>query len=117
MLQSSPEDLKRVTSEQNHCWHQAKVPELLAPPVERPLAHLLWQRLLNNEPARVRDRFIPSAWSWRIELFRHPEQTLPRQLLPGFAGLRGETPERHPAGPRNAPLGRLVGSNRCTGAL
>ena len=52
MLRSSPEDLQRVIHEQNPWWRQAKVPEPLAPLVERPLARLLWQRLLDNEPPR-----------------------------------------------------------------
>ena len=52
MLQSSPEDLQRVIHEQNPWWRHGKVPEPLAPPVERPLAQLLWRRLLEDDPRR-----------------------------------------------------------------
>ncbi len=52
MLQSSPEDLQRVIHEQNPWWRHGKVPEPLAPPVERPLAQLLWRRLLKDDPRR-----------------------------------------------------------------
>lgn len=47
-----PEDLQRVFDEQNP-WHlQGSVPGSLARPIERPLAQLLWKRLLNDEPRR-----------------------------------------------------------------
>ena len=52
MPKSSLEDLRRVIHEQNPWRSQGKVPELLAPPVERPLAQLLWRRLLEDEPPR-----------------------------------------------------------------
>ena len=52
MLQSSPEDLQRVIHEQNPWWRHGRVPEPLAPPVERPLAQLLWRRLLEDDPRR-----------------------------------------------------------------
>ena len=52
MLQSSPEDLLRVIHEQNPWRSQGKVPDPLAPPVERPLAQLLWRRLLEDDPRR-----------------------------------------------------------------
>ena len=52
MLQSSPEDLQRVIHEQNPWWRHGKVPGPLAPPVERPLAQLLWRRLLEDDPRR-----------------------------------------------------------------
>ncbi len=45
-------DFEHVFTEQNP-WHsQGAVPPSLAPPVERPLAQLLWQRLLRDEPPR-----------------------------------------------------------------
>lgn len=46
------EDYRRVFIEQNP-WHSdGVVPDVLARPVERPLARILWQRLLHNEPNR-----------------------------------------------------------------
>lgn len=45
-------DFEHVFTEQNP-WHsQGAVPPSLAPPVERPLAQLLWQRLLRDDPLR-----------------------------------------------------------------
>lgn len=47
-----PEDLQRVFDEQNPWKRTGKVPATLARPIERPLAELLWHRLLNDEPHR-----------------------------------------------------------------
>ena len=52
MPTSSPQDLQRVIHEQNPWQVRGEVPRLLAPPVERPLARLLWKRLLQDEPRR-----------------------------------------------------------------
>ena len=47
-----PEDVERVFAEQNP-WHRGGgVPDILAPPVERPLADLLWRRLSAGGPRR-----------------------------------------------------------------
>lgn len=47
-----PEDLLRVFDEQNP-WHRTGlVPASLAPPVERPLARVLWKRLTKDSPRR-----------------------------------------------------------------
>lgn len=46
------EDLQRVIQEQNPWWHLDQVPRPLALPVERPLARLLWRRLLDDQPHR-----------------------------------------------------------------
>ncbi|MGH8933672.1 MAG: AAA family ATPase, partial [Egibacteraceae bacterium] len=47
-----PEDLQRVFDEQNP-WHRTgDVPEILARPVERPLAQRLRERVLNDNPRR-----------------------------------------------------------------
>ncbi|MGE0178178.1 MAG: ATP-binding protein [Phycisphaerales bacterium] len=47
-----PQDLSRVFAEQNP-WHTtSEVPDILAPPIERTLARLLWQRVLADEPRR-----------------------------------------------------------------
>ncbi len=46
------EDLQRVVEEQNPWRRIGQVPRPLAPPVERPLARHLWQRLLTDEPHR-----------------------------------------------------------------
>jgi len=49
---AQPEDLQRVFDEQNP-WHRTgHVPDILARPVERPLAQRLWERVLNDEPRR-----------------------------------------------------------------
>lgn len=46
------EDLRRVFDEQNP-WHRTgQVPRVLAKPVERQLAQLLWSRVLDDEPRR-----------------------------------------------------------------
>lgn len=47
-----PEDLQRVFDEQNPWQRTGEVPATLARPVERPLAKLLWRRLLDDEPHR-----------------------------------------------------------------
>ncbi|MDN5749344.1 MAG: ATP-binding protein [Pseudonocardia sp.] len=48
----SAEDVQRVFGEQNP-WHRGSgIPDILAPPVERPLAGLLWKRLVADEPRR-----------------------------------------------------------------
>lgn len=48
----TPEDLQRVSEEQNP-WHRTgNVPASLARDVERPLAQLLWRRLQDDEPHR-----------------------------------------------------------------
>ncbi len=44
--------MRRVFTEQNPWWQYGAVPEALAPPTERGLARLLWQRLLADEPLR-----------------------------------------------------------------
>ncbi|WP_419918842.1 ATP-binding protein [Candidatus Poriferisocius sp.] len=50
--QFRPEDYRRTLDEQNP-WHQSgTVPEALAPPTERSLAPVLWERLVHNEPRR-----------------------------------------------------------------
>lgn len=47
-----PEDVQRVFAEQNP-WHRGSgVPDILARPVERPLAGLLWKRLTSDTPRR-----------------------------------------------------------------
>ncbi|MGH8884915.1 MAG: ATP-binding protein [Egibacteraceae bacterium] len=47
-----PEDLQRVFDEQNPWRRTAEVPEILARPVERPLAQRLWERTLKDDPRR-----------------------------------------------------------------
>lgn len=47
-----PEDLQRVFDEQNPWQRSSQVPSTLARPIERPLAKLLWQRLVDDEPHR-----------------------------------------------------------------
>lgn len=46
------EDLASVFVDQNPWGHLGSVPRSLAPPVERPLARVLWRRLLRDEPRR-----------------------------------------------------------------
>ncbi len=41
-----------ILAEQNPWHHRGTVPDVLAPPVERPLAAHLWQRLMHDEPRR-----------------------------------------------------------------
>ena len=45
-------DYHRVFTEQNPWWSSGTVPADLAPPTERPLASVLWNRLIHNEPRR-----------------------------------------------------------------
>ena len=52
MATSWSEDLQRVVQEQSPWRRIGHVPRPLAPPVERPLARHLWQRLLVDEPHR-----------------------------------------------------------------
>lgn len=47
-----PEEISRILAEQNP-WHSSgRVPAVLAPRVERPLAEDLWQRLQRDDPRR-----------------------------------------------------------------
>jgi predicted AAA+ superfamily ATPase len=47
-----PHEILRILGEQNP-WHLTEnVPEVLAPPVERPMAKCLWRRLRDDEPRR-----------------------------------------------------------------
>lgn len=46
------EDLQRVFAEQNPWQQTGSVPDTLARPVERPLARILWRRLLDDDPHR-----------------------------------------------------------------
>ena len=50
--QPQPSDYHRVFTEQNPWWSSGSVPAALAPPTERPLAGVLWNRLIHNEPRR-----------------------------------------------------------------
>ncbi len=50
--QPQPSDYQRVFSEQNPWQSSGAVPEALAPPTERSLASVLWQRLIRNDPRR-----------------------------------------------------------------
>ena len=50
--QPQPSDYHRVYTEQNPWWSSGTVPQTLAPTTERPLAQVLWQRLLHNKPRR-----------------------------------------------------------------
>ena len=50
--QPQPSDYHRVFTEQNPWWSSGTVPAALAPPTERPLASVLWNRLIHNEPRR-----------------------------------------------------------------
>ena len=50
--QPQPSDYHRVFSEQNPWASSGAVPEALAPPTERALASVLWQRLVRNDPRR-----------------------------------------------------------------
>lgn len=52
--QPSTEDLRRVITEQNPWQGLNEVPGVLAPPTERPLARMLWRRVLDDEPRRYR---------------------------------------------------------------
>ena len=51
-LVSRPEDIAQVFDTQNPWHRQAEVPSAFAPPGERPLAQLLWRRMLNDSPRR-----------------------------------------------------------------
>ena len=52
MWRPQPEDLQRVFDEQNPWQRTGQVPAILARPVERPLAKLLWRRLRDDTPHR-----------------------------------------------------------------
>ena len=47
-----PEDYALLLRDQNPWQRGGRVPETLAPPVERPLASCLWRRLVRDEPRR-----------------------------------------------------------------
>lgn len=47
-----PEELREVLEEQNPWQRFGRVPGDMAPPSQRPLAHLLWVRLIDNAPRR-----------------------------------------------------------------
>ena len=50
--ETTTEDVTQLIRDQNPWLHLNKVPELLAPPIERSLGQDLWQRLLRPDPDR-----------------------------------------------------------------
>jgi uncharacterized protein len=79
-----PQDYNQVFQEQNP-WHlDGKVPDAWARPAERPLAKLLWQRLLANEPRR----FQLVLGQRRVGKTTSLYQTVKRLLAAGIAARR-----------------------------
>ena len=52
MTQLQPEELREILEEQNPWQRFGRVPSEAAPPSQRPLARLLWKRLVDNTPKR-----------------------------------------------------------------
>ena len=78
-----PEDLQRVFDEQNP-WHvQGTVPSSLARPVERPLAQLLWRRLLSDEPRRFQLVLGPRRVGKTTVLYQTVRRLIAADVEPG----------------------------------
>lgn len=80
----SAADIRRVIAEQNP-WHQdGRVPPALAMEKERPLAQMLWRRLLTNEPRRFQIVLGPRRVGKTTVMY----QTVRRLLSEGLAPSR-----------------------------
>ena len=84
MPESRSKDLQLVLQEQNLWRSQGRVPGALAPPVERPLARHLWQRLLADEPHRYQLILGPRRVGKTTVLY----QTVARLLAAGVDSSR-----------------------------
>lgn len=80
--QPQPSDYHRVFAEQNP-WHSSgTVPTVLAPPAERSLAQVLWQRLLHNEPRRHQVVLGPRRVGKTTVLYQTVRHLIDNQIAP-----------------------------------
>ena len=80
---SRPEDLEQVFDGQNP-WHRtSSVPAAFAPPRERPLAQILWQRLLHDQPRRFQLIIGPRRVGKTTVLYQTVRHLLKEGVDPG----------------------------------
>jgi len=81
----SPEDYARIVREQNP-WHDSEgppeVPEVLAPPVKRPLAECLWRRLMHDSQRRFQLILGPRRVGKTTCLYQTVQQLLHGRIDP-----------------------------------
>ncbi|MCE2525643.1 MAG: ATP-binding protein [Acidimicrobiia bacterium] len=78
----TPDDLARVFVDQNPWGHLGSVPAALAPPVERPLARVLWRRLLDNQPRRYHVILGPRRVGKTTVLYQTVQHLITRGIDP-----------------------------------
>lgn len=108
-----PEELQRVFSEQNPWQRLGEVPPALAPPVERPMAQLLWKRLVPNDLRRFQLILGPRRVGKTTVLYQSVRRLLAERIEPRrIWWMRIDHPFL-----RSASLGELVREVvGCTGA-
>ena len=72
-----------MSDEQNPWHHDGKVPESLAPSTERPLAQILWRRLLSYEPRRYQLILGPRRVGKTTVLYQTVRHLLDNGIEPG----------------------------------
>jgi len=77
------EDFERVFTEQNPWLRDGEVPSALAHPVERPLAEVLWKRLVNDEPRRFQLILGPRRVGKTTVLYQTVRRLLGAGVEPG----------------------------------
>ena len=100
----SDDDVERVFSEQNP-WHLGGgVPDVLAPPSERPLAQHLWRHVMSDEPRRFHVVLGPRRVGKTTAMYQTVRHLLNNGMSPGrLWWLRLDHPIL-----LNVPLGTLV---------
>lgn len=83
MWRPSSDDLQRVFDEQNPWQRRGTVPDSLAPPVERPLAKLLWRRLRQDEPHRYQLVLGPRRVGKTTALYQTVRHLIDDGIAPG----------------------------------
>jgi uncharacterized protein len=81
--QPSADDVRRVFAEQNP-WHLGVgVPNVLAPPSERPLAQHLWRCVMTNEPRRFHIVLGPRRVGKTTAMYQTARHLLENGVAPG----------------------------------
>ena len=79
----SKRDLEDVFLAQNPWLKTGKVPDVLARPIERPLAQILWQRLLHDEPRRFQVILGPRRAGKTTVMYQTVRRLLDAKVDPG----------------------------------
>ena len=78
----STSDLHQLAEEQNPWRRDGTVPTALAPPVSRPLAQVLWRKLLDDQPRRFQVILGPRRVGKTTVLYQTVQQLLRRGIAP-----------------------------------